>query len=250
MDIARAHRESARFGVEVLRASGHGATLAELRSAAVERGADLVIVRCDAADWQGIHVLEGMGARLMDTHLSFERGTTGTRDASDAGVSVRSARGSDVEAVAVLARDAFADYGGHFHADPRLAPRATDVYEDWLVRSLTEPDVADAVLVAEDDEGLVGVTTLQVGGETAIGVLDAVAPRAQGRGVYGRLGQARIAEARERGAGLIVVRTHLVNVGARRGLARLGFLPTAQEHTFHLWVDGQGESRRAATSSV
>lgn len=245
IELERSPMECARFGIEVLRATGHGTALGAVREEAVARGADLVVVRADAADWAGTHALERAGALLMDTHLSFERATEPLPPDAAAPFSVRPAAHGDGEAVAALARASFTDYGGHFHADPRLAPRATEVYEDWATRSLADPAAADAVLVAEDPAGaLVGFTTLRLDRGTAVGVLDAVAPQAQGRGVYTLLGRARIAEAHARGAAHIVVRTHLVNLGARRGLARLGFLPSAQEHTFHLWVeDAQG--RRA-----
>ena len=238
MQVERDDLASAQFGVEVVRATGHGDEFRHLRAEAVSCGADLVIVRCDASDVPAIHGVERAGALLMDTHLSLERhtGPVSGRFAED--VTVRVAGPSDVDAVALLARDAFTDYHGHFHADPRLAPRATEVYEDWAVRSLSEPSVADAVLLAEGpDRAVVGFTTLRLDGATAIGVLDAVSPTARGRGVYATLGSARIDVAREGGAHHVVVRTHLVNVGARRGLARLGFLPSAQEHTFHLWAD-------------
>lgn len=240
IELERSDMASARFGVEVFRASGSGTAFGQVADEAIARGADLVIVRCDASDWAGIHALERVGALLMDTHLSFERDTAPLVPDEGGAFSVRTAQAADLAPVAALARAAFTDYGGHFHADPRLASRATEVYEDWAVRSLTETTVADAVLVGEDEHGaLVGFTTLRLDDGAAIGVLDAVAPRVHGRGVYSLLGRARIAAAHAHGAGHIVVRTHLVNLGARRGLARLGFLPVAQEHTFHLWADGQ-----------
>lgn len=238
MDLVRASMESARFGVEVWRATGSGEGLNDLGREAVAHGAELVIVRCEASDWAAIHAVERAGALLMDTHLSLERASEPMSEEERIGFSVRPAVDADVEAVAELARLAFVDYGGHFHADPRLAPRAAEVYEDWAARSVTDRATADVVLVCEDEDGVIaGFTTLCLDGDTAVGVLDAVAPQAQGRGVYRILGRARIEEASQRGARRIVVRTHLVNVGARRGLARLGFLPSAQEHTFHLWAD-------------
>lgn len=243
MELRHASMESARFGVDVWRATGTGEELGALRRQATARGADLVIVRCEASDWAGVHAVERAGALLMDTHLSLERGLElePALEGSRQGRSVRTAGEADVAAVAALARAAFSDYGGHFHADPRLAPQAAEVYEDWAVRSVADASTADVVLLYEDENGVItGFTTLRLDGDTAVGVLDGVAPHAQGRGVYGTLGLARMEEARRRGARHMVVRTHLVNVGARRGLARLGFLPTGQEHTFHLWVDSVG----------
>lgn len=246
MELDHASMESARFGVEVWRARGSGEALNDLRRVAIDRRADLVIVRCDASDWAGVHAVERAGALLMDTHLSLERAPGPVLEVAPGDFFVRTARVADVGAVADLARSAFVNYGGHFHADPRLAPQATEVYEDWAVRSVTDPATADVVLVCEDEYGAIaGFTTLRLDGDTAVGVLDAVAPRAQGRGVYRVLGRARLEEASRRGVRRIVVRTHLVNVGARRGLARLGFLPSAQEHTFHLWTDAYSGRRSA-----
>lgn len=237
MTLQRLPMESDRFGLEVYRCTASGRELVSLRREAEEQGADLVIVRCEAEDWAGIHAVEEAGGRLMDTHLTYERQTQDVQSPVSPAYHVRPGRPEDASVIAELARSAFKDYGGHFHADRRLAPHATAVYVDWAQRSVLDRTVADAVLVAEaDDGGLVGFSTLVIRSGTGIGVLDAVSPSAQGRGIYALLGASRIALAAERGAGQLLVRTHLVNVGARRGLGRLGFLPSAQEHTFHLWV--------------
>lgn len=241
MTLEPARLETERFGVDVRRAHGKARDFCSLREDAVQSGADLVIARCDAADWTATHAIEDAGGRLMDTHLSYVQGVHEAPPPEDGPVRVRAAGSEDVDAVGRLAQVAFEDYSGHFHADPRLAERATDVYVDWARRSVLEPEVADRVLIAYDAaERPLGFSTLRFGTGEAIGVLDAVAPDARGRGVYTMLGRARIRAAREAGAERIVVRTHLTNLGARRGLARLGFLPLAQEHTFHLWLTATG----------
>lgn len=238
MQLAPAPLETARFGIEVARGSGHGAELGQLRDAADARGVDLVIVRCDAADVAGTHALEASGARLMDTHLTY---TCAPADDPPAATDprVRPARPDDREAVADLARAAFDDYVGHFHTDARLAAQATDVYVDWAQRMLADTSGAHVMWVAEDEQGPLGFATLRLDGDEAVAVLDAVDARARGTGLHGALVRHRMVEAGRRGVRQVIFRTHLTNVGARRSFIRHGFLPTTQQHTFHLWRDDQ-----------
>lgn len=236
--LAHAPLETARFGVEVARGSGHGAELGGLRDAARAEGIDLVIVRCDAADVAGTHALEAAGARLMDTHVTYTCAPSDDPpDAPDP--RIRPARPDDRDAVTTLARTAFDDYVGHFHTDERLAARATDVYVDWAQRMLDDTSGAHVMWLAEDEQGPLGFATLRLEGDEAVAVLDAVDARARGTGLHGALVRHRMAEAGRRGARQVVFRTHLTNVGARRSFIRHGFLPTTQEHTFHLWLDDQ-----------
>lgn len=238
MQLEPAPLETERFGIPVVRGAGRGAELAGVGDAARDRGALLAIVRCDAADVAGTHALEAAGARLMDTHLGYECPTAEADPVAD-DPRVRPARADDLEDVEALARTAFDDYVGHFHADERLAAHATDVYVDWAGRMLRDTSGAHLVWVAEDDDGPLGFATLRLAGDEAVAVLDGMAPRARGTGLHGALVRLRLAEARRHGATRVVFRTHLTNVGARRSYLRNGFLPTTQEHTFHLWTDGQ-----------
>ena len=238
MQLAAAPLETARFGIEVARGSGYGAELGRLRETARARGADLVIVRCDAADVAGTHALEASGARLMDTHVTY---TCPPADdpSTRPDPRIRPARPDDHGAVTVLAREAFDDYVGHFHTDSRLAAQATDVYVDWAQRMLADASGAHVMWLAEDEQGPLGFATLRLEGDEAVAGLDAVAVRARGTGLHGALLRERMAEAVRGGATRMVYRTHLTNVGARRSVLRHGFLPTTQEHTFHLWLDDQ-----------
>lgn len=237
MHVEPAPLETARFGIEVARCTGRGDELARVRDAAQELGADLVIARCDAEDVAGTHALEASGARLMDTHLSYACSTDGGHTDDDP--RIRWADPDDLDAVEELARTAFTDYVGHFHTDERLAPRATDVYVDWAGRMLLDASGSHVMWLAEDQQGPLGFATLRLEADEAVAVLDAVASRARGTGLHAGLVRARMAEAHRRGVRQVVFRTHLANVGARRSFIRQGFLPTAQEHTFHLWLDGQ-----------
>jgi ribosomal protein S18 acetylase RimI-like enzyme len=141
--------------------------------------------------------------------------------------------------VAEIAAAAFAGYGGHYHADPRLDRAAADAtYSDWARRSCAVPGVADRVWVVEDEGEVAGFLTLRVNGpaETEI-VLNAVHPDRQRRGLYGRLVAAALAASLDRGAERCIVSTQLTNVPVQKSWVRLGFEPAYAFHTFHLWLD-------------
>lgn len=203
----------------------------ELFDRARAEGVRLLIARCTTGDSATVHALERAGARLMDTRVSYLRSLEDLPAPADE--TVRTARNDDTPRVQELARLAFADYRGHYHADPRLDRRACDeAYADWAVRSCTSHAVADEVLVSEHAGRLTGFATLK--GEE--GVLFGVSPEAQGRGLYRALMIAGLHRCAARGAHRMIVATQLQNMAVQRVWSRLGFELSASQYTFHHWL--------------
>src|SRR5437899_1445845 len=100
-------------------------------------GAKLLIVRCRAEDLRAAQTLEERGGRLMDVLVYYSRDLRKHPIPADAGdVAIRTLRDGDGDAVAAIARDSFAGYLGHYHADARIdRSKADEVYVSWAYRS-------------------------------------------------------------------------------------------------------------------
>lgn len=166
------------------------ALLATAFEHARQRDIQHISVRLDASDLSGLHLLESSGFITVDGILTF------ALDLSSAScqlaphcISLRLGTGADSEALAELARTAFVY--DRFHADPVISSaRACELHAEWL-RNSCVGGAADAVVLAEDEQGLLGFVTckLQPDTRTHLGkligtiVLVATADRARGRGV-------------------------------------------------------------------
>ena len=152
-------------------------------------------------------------------------------------VLIRPVQLSEVSQVGALARAAFANYYGHYHADPKLDHRkSTEVYVDWAERCCTEPAAANLVLVAEAEGQLVGFRALRVNsplqGEF---ILAGVNPEFQRRGIYRAFIIEGLKWCREQGLEEVLNSTHLANVAVQRACFHAGFEPAYSWYTFHKW---------------
>jgi GNAT superfamily N-acetyltransferase len=201
-----------------------------------------LIARCSTQDLAAAQAMENLGFSLMDTLVYFRRDIQSQPLPERRKVPTRHVIvPDDVENVRQIAREAFRGYDSHYHADLRL-DRAVcdDVYVDWAVRSCSQKDLADEVLIAEEGEESQGFLTLKIlETNDGDGRLFAVAPRAQGRGV----GQALLVDGLywclEQGLQGMVISTQITNRVSQASWVRVGFTPHQSFYTFHKWFDEQ-----------
>jgi GNAT superfamily N-acetyltransferase len=231
--------DTARFGFAVgqaydITAATVSVVLEESRAA----GLRLLLARCAASDWPTVHALEASGFLLMDTLVYLRRPLDDMPD-NGGRHEVRPAAPAEADEVAHVARDAFRDYIGHYHTDPRLDPlKVAEIYPSWAHRATADPAVADRVLVAEADGRIAGFAALKrIDAELVDGMLYAVAPAQRGRGMYRALLAASIAWASRSGYRSMVYSTQLSNLVALKTVLRMGFVPHRSSYTFHRWFD-------------
>jgi len=122
----------------------------------------------------------------------------------------------------------------HLHADPRLpAAQTRALFAAWARNDVTGRGAGTFLVTV--DGALVGYLAAIARDDTRAIDLVAVAPDAQGRGAGAALVGAFVAWARAQG-GPATVGTQADNP-ARRLYARAGFVPTATDVTYHLWLD-------------
>jgi ribosomal protein S18 acetylase RimI-like enzyme len=194
-------------------------------------------VRVDASDLSSLHVLESAGFITVDGILTFILDLNSNPRPSDeeqqqlrpSGMRLRLATAADSEAVAEVGRSAYTY--DRFHADPLITTRrADDLHADWL-RNSCAGTAADAVLLAEDNNGILGFVTCKLQQDTlshldrSVGtiVLVATTARARGKGIGRALTLTALDWFREQRTRLVEVGTQLRNNPATRLYQSCGF---------------------------
>ena len=236
--------DSARFGLRIGRANlNELAALPDTLETSRRENLRLVIVRCPTDQLALVHGLEGAGARLMDTLLYYRRRLS--RDELPAELKpnrIRLFRESDQAGIEAVARQSFAGYQGHYHADPLLdRARADEGYVEWALNCCRARGANSEVLVAADaDDQPCGFFVVRLNSpQEGEGWLAGVSPAAEGRGLYWSLCVHALRWCRERGASRMICSTQLTNSATQKTYGRLGFDLQSSFYTLHLWLPGK-----------
>ena len=205
--------------------------LEELLVEAQNLGVWHMSVRVDASDLSSLHVLEDAGFITVDGILTFALDLK-EHHAVEPGVDfkIRLATADDAADAAALARTAFVS--DRFHADPFIDRELADELHAAWARNSCEGKAADAVLIAEDQSGLLGFVTCKLpkavgrnshNSRTGTIALVAVAPHARSRRVGYSLTMAALEWFRSHGCEAVEVGTQLSNIPASRLYQACGF---------------------------
>ena len=230
--------DEARFGVRTARAMDITADqLPEILEFCSHQDVQFLIARCSTRDSATLQVMESTGFLIMDTLVYYYFDLFRKNLPERRQVSIRTIRPQDIEAIADVARQAFRGYESHYHADLQLDRSACDdLYVDWAVRSCTQKDMADEVLVAEVNNEVFGFLALKsIENNEADCRLYAVSQNTQQKGV----GQALLIEAlywcKSKGLNALMISTQITNIASQKSCVRVGFEPYCSFHTFHKW---------------
>ncbi len=231
--------DSSRFGWRIARNSQMTADeIASADSFCKHEQIDLLIARCPTSDLTTLLRLQADDYHIMDTLVRWRYQLQPSHDVVRLPVtSVQQIDATQADAAAAIARAAFQTYDGHYHADPRLqADHATEVYASWAAHLCQSTRVEDVMLAAQHSGSSVGFIALTCADLHDWDVpLAAVAPTAQGQGVFTTMLEAAIDIARSGGGTTLDYGCVLTNIGAQKALARLGFEISASFYTFHKW---------------
>lgn len=185
-------RESARFGLRVGRAAVQpNATFdtEELHSALRREPLDVAILRMpeetvatamavDQCDFQPIRA-----DTLVRYDIDLHAHATSSRADSD--ITLREASAADARLLETLAREIFAGYVTHYHANPLFAPdKILDGYAEWAA-SFAGPGETSGAWFVERGTEIVGFSGYRIDAhDCAVGVLNGILPAARGRGSY------------------------------------------------------------------
>jgi hypothetical protein len=230
--ISLSELDSDRFGVRTARAAEVSSSqVPALLEFCREHRVELLIARCGGADDAAARALSLAGLTLVEAQLIYR---SPLRPGQHAGL-VREATPGDEAAVAEIARAGFENYGGHYHADPRLPRNACrDLYVDWAIRGIRR-EAADSAYVAELDGRVAAFGLFTCDDDEVTFALSSVAPWARGRGLYREVLERGMTWGVERGARSVVGVVAHGTVGAHRNLIAAGLRPEGSVSTFHGW---------------
>lgn len=234
--------DSDRFGLRIARATLTQDTLDHAIDFCASEKIEMLIARCPTHDLQTVQDMERRGFELMDTLVYYRFDLTKRAvPAEQKKILVRSIEPGDEVQVRSVAAAAFRGYSGHYHADRRLDQNKCDeAYASWAERSCVPNTAADQVLVAEPSHKVVGFGTLRINSPKEVeGVLYAVAPECQGKGICGALMVGSLEWCQSQGAQAMIISTQITNVAMQRVWCRVGFEPMHAFYTFHKWFDPQ-----------
>jgi GNAT superfamily N-acetyltransferase len=230
--------DSERFGVRIARAHVVSDQLSRALDFCRAERIDMLIARCATGDLVAVQSMESNGFLLMDTLLYYSFDLTKKEIPEDLyEARVRRLQLGDEAEIPRIASSAFKGYLGHYHADRRLdSNKCDEAYRSWAERSCIPGKAADEVLVAEHGCKVAGFATLRLNSPQEVeGVLFAVAPESQGKGIC-RLFMIRSLQwCRAQGAKRMVISTQLTNVSMQKVWCRTGFEPSHSYYTFHKW---------------
>lgn len=239
MPIKLNELETARFGVICAHVTDIDAPLSVIDDAACRAGITMLVARLDSNRLTRVHELEMNGFRLMDTlvYFSCRLSERPSFESAPPGITTRLAVPSDSAAVEDIARDAFCNYFGHYHADPRLDHNAaTEAYVDWARRSVEHPPTGVETLLACRDGSVVGFMTFRMNNEVQGELLlNGVSPSCRKMGVNTLIISRVMQFLLENGRSSLTTSTQITNVRAQRVWTRLGILPEHSLYTFHKW---------------
>ena len=195
-----------------------------------DRGVWHLSARVDASDLSALHVLEEAGFITVDGILTIALDLASHNSIKRPhDFQIRLATSDDADRVADLARTAF--IYDRFHADPFISPnRAGELHATWLRNSCTGK-AADAVILAEDDTGLLGFMTCvlqhdtrkELGRMVGTVVMAASAEAARGRGVAYATLMAALDWFKEQGCEIVDSGTQVRNIPCLGLFQKCGF---------------------------
>lgn len=202
-----------------------------------EKKVELLIARCDSNELKVVQKMEKNNFFLTDTLVFYEKKLNEPLQTSKTNVSIRPFHLNDIDDILDISKKAFSAYQGHYHADPHLARKKCDeVYVSWAERSCQNREVADEILIAEENSKILGFATLQtIDKNEGQGVLYAVSPEAQGKGIYRAFMIASFEWGAKRGFKKMIYSTQITNIAVQKVWVRLGAEPRRSEYTFHKW---------------
>jgi GNAT superfamily N-acetyltransferase len=230
--------DSERFGVRVARANLSPGCLPRVLDFCATEGIDFLIARCATGDLRAAQEIQEQGFVLMDTLVYYAFDLLRRKIPEDISpIPVRPFRPGDETQVRKISAHAFQGYMGHYHADRRLDPRLCDeAYASWAERSCLLRTATDAVFVADYDGEVVGFATLRLNSPLeGEGLLFAVAPAWQGRGICPSLMIRSLQWCLGHGAERMIISTQVTNVSMQKVWCRVRFEPSHSYYTFHKW---------------
>ena len=231
--------ESARFGLRVFRAEIDAVDAPALVAALEHESVDVAILRLPADAVGSVQALRDydLSPIVADTIVRYDVDLPIPHADLDDSVTLHRATPADVALLESLAREIFAGYVTHYHANPLFpAAKILDGYAEWAGGHLLGDDTGAAAWLVESGREIAGFSCYRVDPTSglAVGVLNGVLPAMRGRGIYRRMLQRMLRDFGARGMRRFAIATQVQNVAVQRIWAAQGLSLRGADNTVHV----------------
>lgn len=231
--------ESARFGLRTFRATPEEVDTSRLFDALCAEHVDLAILRVRPGAAAAVRALSrrGLAPIHADTLVAYTcdlRGIDPPPAAPD-GCTIETAQEHDRDAIGALVDTVFANYPGHYAANPLLAP--ADVvagYREWALAHIKGEHRCTWIARADGRVAAIACSSFDPATGHCQGVLHGVHPDFARGGIYTALIRHTQAHFRKLGCTHLGIQTQAWNLPVQRVWVREGFVLADVFETFHV----------------
>lgn len=209
-----------------------------------QEGYKLIIARVNLEDIKLINLMEDLGFRIKDTQITYKHSLSNIQNIENfiPLVSIREFKESDTPILVQMAKDSFNNYGHYFNNSNLDKQKCLEVYADWAYNSCTNPDVADKILVAYENDILLGYLSFKIyntpeGKKYAAGGMGAVDPNYRGRNIFPQILKKGLEWSHKTQLDWCEHNVIVNNFPVNRSMNKLGFKPSLPVVTMHCWIN-------------
>jgi hypothetical protein len=237
--LNRADRESARFGLNVARASLDGIDARALARELIESRVDVAILRTPARPETGVAALDAFGLSPIhaDSLVTYtcDLAAYDPQALANPSLDIRPAGRDDTQGITELVEVVFAEYPTHYRANP-LLPREDIVagFGEWALGHIGADE--RTCWVARVDGRIAGLACSAFDNRTGVcqGVLHGVSPDFARQRIYTDLIRYTQRYFRQHGLSKLEISTQVSNLRVQRVWVREGFSFESVVDTFHV----------------
>jgi hypothetical protein len=209
--------ESKRFGLRIFRGTTQGADADSLIRELERERVDVAILRGAAAEALRAGLSE-RGLRVIDAGTIVRYAAdlrSRVRTSPDPRLGFRRATADGTGRLDTMARQVFAGYTTHYHANPLFTPsRILEGYAEWATRYADPNDPCRSAWIIEYEGQAAGFSCLETAADRseARGVLNGILPAWRGRGIYRAMLRATLDALAAEGIPRFVIATQTQNL--------------------------------------
>src|SRR5262245_62131156 len=237
--LTRADRESARFGLNVARASVDEVDAGALATELIRDRVDIAILRTPAGTARGVDALRALGFSPIhgDTLVTYSCDLAGytPQPLSNPALDIRPAGRDDVPGITALVEAVFAEYPNHYRANPLLVREDVVAgYREWALSHMGADNRSCWIAAVGGRVAGLACSAFESQTGVCVGVLHGVSPDFARNRIYSDLIRYTQSHFRERGFSRLEIATQVGNLRVQRFWVREGFVFESAVDTYHI----------------
>ncbi len=237
--------DSNRFGFKVAKTDGiklRNSTYHEIK----ESGFKLIIARVDLNDIDLINKMEDIGFKIKDIQTTYKHNLDNINFTSSfsnqPSLIIREFNLSDTDALVNLAKSSFNNYGHYFKNEKLNKRKCLEIYEDWAYNTCTNSDFSDKILVACDNDVVIGYLSFKIHNKFSIkkyaaGGMGAVDSKYRGMNIFSEILKAGLVWSSNQNLNWCEHNVLINNISVNKSMINAGFKPNKPVVTMHLNIE-------------